>query len=163
MKVIIYRNKADNSIKKIEDCQKYLDMGKTMMDIQLALSKFNDEQHSVELHDVAEGEEDIVRLAISDSAMLFVDKIIHSCSEEVPGNVLIYVFRKFQGHETPAMSVMRVHAEGVKLPELRDGDNALPIAWCRAKDLMGLVGMTKSFINKQTDIAKRLAWGWYKE
>jgi len=168
MKTIIYRNNSDNSIYRVEGMQKYFDYGKTEEEVIAQAKKFN-EEHSektslhVEILDVPASVEEIFKIIVTESTILFGESILHPCDEEVPANTLLYVFRKHPDHNIPAMSVIRLHSNGVKLPEIRDNDNMLPIAWCKAKDLIDHIGMTKAFINQQTKRAKSLAWGWYKE
>lgn len=63
----------------------------------------------------------------------------------------------------PAMSVIRLHAKGVRIPECQDEAGMLPFAWVRAKDLIDLLGLSKRDMKQMISDAKSLAWGWYKE
>lgn len=166
MKLIVYKNRTDDSVARIDSCDNWFERGKTLEDIEYAVEKFNAANNNtyIVLHDVAGEDEWLIAPAISCNPLLFAADIIHPCDEEIPADNYIYVFYKYEGHDFPTIDIMKLlHSEGVRLPEIRDSKNRLPIAWCKARELNGLLGMTKKDINQLTRTAKSIAWGWYNK
>lgn len=163
MKIIVYKNKQDDSILKFETFDKYMEYGHTIEEIEERVKAFDSPTVIAYLHDVADQDYDLIKTCAVDSNMLFTDKLLHSCDEEIPNNTYIYTFYKHKGHDMPSANIMKVFREGVRLPEIHNQEGNLPIAWVRASELCNMLGFSRRNVEKLTNTAKALAWSWYKD
>ena len=79
--------------------------------------------------------------------------------DECPKGRYIYVFFKHKGHDTLTVNMYRFQTADVIVGDIDYGkENAMPVAWCYATDLMKALGYNKYFALH----AKHYAWGSYK-
>ena len=66
--------------------------------------------------------------------------------DECPKGRYIYVFFKHKGHDTLTVDMLRFPTADVIVGDIYYGkDNAMPVAWCYATDLMKALGYNKTF------------------
>ena len=79
--------------------------------------------------------------------------------DECPKGRFIYVFFKHKGHDTLTVGMYRFPTADVIVGDIDYGkENAMPVAWCYATDLMNVLGYNKSFALH----AKDYTWASYK-
>jgi hypothetical protein len=70
------------------------------------------------------------------------NQILHRVNES-PGRKFIYVFFKHKGHDALTVELVRFHQSGVIVGDIDYNiENAMPVAWCYATELLKLVGYT---------------------
>lgn len=79
--------------------------------------------------------------------------------DECPKGRYIYVFFKHKGHDTLTVDMYRFPTADVIVGDIDYGkENAMPVAWCYATDLMKALGYNTSFALH----AKDYTWASYK-
>ena len=79
--------------------------------------------------------------------------------DECPKGRYIYVFFKHKGHDTLTVDMYRFPTADVIVGDIDyDKENAMPVAWCYATDLMKALGYNISF----AEHAKSYTWESYK-
>lgn len=79
--------------------------------------------------------------------------------DECPKGRYVYVFFKHKGHDTLSVDMYRFPTGDVIVGDIDYGkENAMPVAWCYATDLMKALGYNISF----AEHAKSYTWASYK-
>lgn len=79
--------------------------------------------------------------------------------DECPKGRYIYVFFKHKGHDTLTVDMYRFPTADVIVGDIDYGkENAMPVAWCYATDLMKALGYNNTFALH----AKDYTWASYK-
>ena len=79
--------------------------------------------------------------------------------DECPKGRYVYVFFKHKGHDTLTVDMYRFPTGDVIVGDIDYGkENAMPVAWCYATDLMKALGYNISF----AEHAKSYTWASYK-
>lgn len=163
MNILIY-HKADGSIRRITECKP--NRRHTRKQIAERIIEFNraNPDNWVEFRRVSKKYEDIFRDIVSDDLTLMKEQIIHDAYDYAESGRYIYDICKCKGHGFPIVHIMKVVTPGkFRVAELRHEEGELPIAWCYCSDLMKLLGLSQSTINKLSLAAESVAWGWYKK
>lgn len=166
MTVVIYRENGE--IIRIDDTKRFIDQGHSIKEIEAELVRYNAANLiQAEIREVQEGHEDIYRSMMQDEDFIYgyrEKSIIHSVSEEVPDGINIYVFYKYEGHDILGISLTKIITKGKSnLATMHGMQGRLPIAWCYAKDMMRIIGLTKLEVKRLFKIAKVDAWTWYRD
>lgn len=87
-----------------------------------------------------------------------LQRLLHRV-DECPKGRYIYVFFKHKGHDTLSVDMYRFPTGDVIVGDIDYGkENAMPVAWCYATDLMKALGYNISFVEH----AKSYTWASYK-
>lgn len=165
MYILIYRT-ADGKIRNITNCESYFRKGTSLVKIKNTIPTFNEKNpdNRVELRKVPKKQVDILEALVPDDVELMTSPILHNVNDYVKANRYIYEFVKFEGHDFPLIKIMKtLYGEDYRIAELEHPKGELPYAWCYAKDLLDLLGISKAAMNEMLQYAKSQAWGWYKE
>lgn len=75
--------------------------------------------------------------------------------DECPKSRHIYVFFKHKGHDVLSVDLYRFPTGDVIVGDIDFGiENAMPVAWCYAADLMKALGYTNAFAHHAKDYTK---------
>lgn len=85
-------------------------------------------------------------------------RILHRV-DECPNKRFIYVFFKHKGHDVLTVGLYRFPAGDSIVGDIDFGrENAMPVAWCFAEDLLNVLGYDDSFAK----FAKEYTWASYE-